>query len=65
MIVFMLSMWHFNILRPLRYIYRIQSDFEFEQKIQILLDVKLRHFFIILQHDWSNVIVGFEMTIPY
>ena len=40
----MLSIWSFNILRPLSYIYRIQSDFEFEQKIQILLDAKWRHF---------------------
>ena len=44
----MLSIWNFNILRPLSYIYRIQSDFEFEQTIQILLDVKwLRFIFYI------------------
>ena len=42
----MLSIWNFNILRPLSYIYRIQSDFEFEQKSQILLDVEWVHFFI-------------------
>ena len=28
----MLSNWDFDILRPLSYIYRIKSDFEFEQK---------------------------------
>ena len=41
----MLSIWNLNILRPLGYIYKIKSDFEFEKKIQILLDAKWRNFF--------------------
>ena len=35
----MLSIWNFNILRPLSYIYRIQIDYEFKQKVPILFDV--------------------------
>ena len=38
--------WNFSILRPLSYIYRIQIDFEFKQRIQILLDAKWVHFFL-------------------
>ena len=51
----MLSLWNFKVLRPLSYIYRIQSDFEFEQKSLILLDAEWVHFFI--DHPVQNTYI--------
>ena len=43
---FTLSIWNVNILLLLSYIYGIQSDFEFEKKITILLDVVKGAYFL-------------------
>ena len=46
----MLSIWNVNILRPLSYIYRIQSDSELEKKPADFIGCEFA-FFIILYAD--------------